>query len=51
MATDEKVTPTRNIHAIIFAPGGFLRWEGGELMQQGIEFAAVMKPGPADSAV
>ena len=47
VVTDTTATPTRNIHAIIFAPGGFLRWEGGELRQQGIEFAAVMRPGPA----
>jgi hypothetical protein len=44
--TDEHVTPTRNIHAIIFAPGGFLRWEGGKLQYQGIELAGVLKPGP-----
>jgi hypothetical protein len=49
--TDEHVTPTRNIHAIIFAPGGFLRFEGGNLLHQGIEFAAVLRPGPTGPAV
>ncbi len=37
--TDERVSLTRDIHAIIFAPGGFLRFEGGELLHHGIEFA------------
>jgi hypothetical protein len=46
--TDEKVSLTPNIHAIIFAPGGFLRFEGGELLHQGIEFAGVLKSGPAE---
>jgi hypothetical protein len=46
VATDESVTPTHNIHAIIFAPGGFLRCEGGKLQYQGIELAGVLKPGP-----
>jgi hypothetical protein len=46
--TDEKVSLTPNIHAIIFAPGGFLRWEGGKLLHQGIEFAGRINPGPAE---
>ena len=46
--TDEKVSLTPNIHAIIFAPGGFLQFEGGELLHQGIEFAGVLKSGPAE---
>ncbi len=48
--TDEKVALTKNIHAIIFAPGGFLRWEGGKLLHQGIEFAGRLNPGPAEPA-
>lgn len=48
--TDEKVSLTKNIHAIIFAPGGFLRWEGGKLLHQGIEFAGRIDPGPAEPA-
>jgi len=49
--TDEKVSLTPDIRAIIFAPGGFLRFEGGELLNQGIEFAGRMKPGaPEPSA-
>lgn len=47
VVTATSATPTRNVHAIIFAPGGFLRWEGGKLLYQGIEFAGVLKPGPA----
>jgi hypothetical protein len=46
--TDEHVTPTRNVHAIIFAPGGFLWWEDGKRLSQGIEFASVLPPGPAE---
>jgi hypothetical protein len=48
VATDEKVEPTRNIHAIIFAPGGFVRWEGDQILSQGIEFAGVPKPGASE---
>lgn len=46
--TGTSVTPTRNVHAIIFAPGGFLRWERGKLLYQGIEFAGVLKPARAE---
>ena len=46
--TDEKLSLTPNIHAIIFAPGGFLRFEDGELLHQGIEFAGRMRPGAAE---
>jgi hypothetical protein len=49
--TEEHVTPTRNIHAIIFALGGFLRWEGGKLLHQGIEFVGVPKPAPTEPTV
>jgi hypothetical protein len=49
--TGECVRPTRNIHAIIFAPGGFLRFEGGQLLHKGIEFVAAIQPGPAEPAV
>jgi streptogramin lyase len=38
--TGERATPTRNTHAIIFAPGGFLRFEDGQLLRQGIELVA-----------
>ena len=51
VVTDEKVTPTRNIHAIIFAPDGFLRWEGGELMQAGHRVRRRDEAGACDSAV
>ena len=33
--------------AVIFAPGGFIRYEGGEILSQGVEFAGRMSPGPA----
>jgi hypothetical protein len=46
--TNEKVSLTPNIHAIIFASGGFLRFEDGKLLHQGIEFAGRMKPGAAE---
>jgi hypothetical protein len=46
--TDESVALTPNIHAIIFAPGGFLRWEGRQLLHQGIEFADRINPGPTE---
>lgn len=37
-----------NTRAVIFAPGGFFRYEGGEIQSQGVEFAGVMNPGPAE---
>jgi hypothetical protein len=49
--TDEKMSLTPNIHAIIIAPGGFLRWEGGNLLHEGIEFAGRINPGPAEPTV
>lgn len=46
--TDKRVSLTPDIHALIFAPGGYLRWEGSRLQHQGIEFAGRIEPGPAE---
>ena len=42
--TDRKVSLTRDIRALIFAPGGFLKFEGGHLQHQGIELAGRVEP-------
>jgi hypothetical protein len=34
--------------AVIFAPGGSLWFEGGKILSQGVEFAGVLKLGPAE---
>jgi hypothetical protein len=45
----DSVTLTRDRHAVIFAPGGFLRFGDGRLVAQAIELAGVMKQGPPES--
>lgn len=40
-----------NTRAVIFTPGGFFRYEGGEILSQGVEFAGRIKPGPAEPSV
>jgi len=34
--------------AVIFAPGGFIRYEGDQILSQGVDFAGPLKPGPAE---
>lgn len=48
VVTPDQVALTPDIRAIIFAPGGFLRFEDGQLHHQGIEFAGQMKAGPSE---
>jgi len=42
--TAGKVSLTRRFHALIVAPDGYLRREGGKLLYHGIEFAGPVKP-------